>query len=194
MGARVYSETEVCNMALTRLKVLQISNLTEDSDPARWCNANYAILRDTFLQDHQWNFAIRRATLASSTENPNHEFAKSYPLPGDFLAIVRTYDEAMDRSVEYRIEDRAIVTDADSVSIEYVARVEDLNRWDAMAIDAFAQRIAAEAAFALTGSRSVADLAMTSYMQKLAAAKTIDSQSGTPRVVMPNDWLNARRA
>ena len=192
MASPVYSPVSVCNMALTRLDVEQITDLSEDSKQARLCNANYDLLRDSFLRGHPWNFAIRRQTLASSDPAPNHEYAYRYPLPDDFLAMVRTDYEAQDICTDYRIEAGSIVTSDADAKIEYVARVEDLNLWDPLAIDAFAQRLAAELSHALSGSASVTQAQWQIYEVKLSAAKTVDSQHGTPRIATPNEWLYAR--
>ena len=55
---------DICNLALTELKVNPISALDEaGSAVAELCNRHYDIRRKAILRSHIWNFAKTEATI-----------------------------------------------------------------------------------------------------------------------------------
>lgn len=196
--ATTYDQTKIINMALSRLGVEAISEIGEDTQGARVMNINFNIVRDSFLEDHYWNFSIKRVTLASQVTAPNHEYDYAFPLPDDFLRVVRLDYEAEGFSYKWRVEIvndvKCIVTNVATLKMEYVAEITDYNLWSRSAIDAFAQRLAAEVAFQLTGSASIAKQHWDIYEAKLAAARTRDAQEGKPRAFTGDQWILAREA
>lgn len=204
------SETEVCNIALTRIGHGQISSLTEGTKAADLCNLHYARTRDALLRAHPWNFATKRATLALSSTTPNHEFTYLHALPTDCLKVIRTSWEAdgytnaavygfpglsgyATDTVPYRIEGRFLACNETTAKIEYTAQITDTAQFDANFTDCLAQRLAAELAMPLADNQALAKTCWDLYSAKLADAMTNDAQEGTPRdVVDVSGWLTAR--
>lgn len=204
------SDTEVCNIALTRIGHAMISNLDEGTKASDLCRLHYPICRDSLLRAHPWNFAIKRATLALSAIAPNHEFNYQHALPADCLKVIRTGFEAdgtvsqavygfpgimgyQSQLVPYRIEGRFLLCNEDTVKIEYVAQITDTAQFDELFTDLLAQRIAAEICVSLTGSQAAAESVWRIYQQKLADATTTDAMEGTPRdVIDTSGWIVAR--
>jgi hypothetical protein len=213
MGAT--SETEICNIALTRIGHGLISSLDENTTAAQVCNLHYARTRDAMLRAHPWNFAIRRATLAQSATTPNHEFTYYHVLPVDCLKVIRTNWEA-DGSIgtaiygfpgqmgyatqiaPYRIENvasvgKCIACNEDTVKIEYIAQITDVAQFDDLFVDCLAQRLAAEVCMRLTDNQSATRTMWELATAKLAEARSTDAQEGTPREVVDlSGWLVAR--
>lgn len=209
------SETDICNLALTRIGHSTITSLTQGNKAADRCALHYPMCRDALLRSHPWNFAIRRSTLAQSSTTPNHEFDYYHVLPTDCLKVIRTNWEADGTSstavygfpgingysgevAPYRVEyvpnvGKCIATNEDTVKIEYVAKVTDAARFDPLFVDLLAQRLAAELAPDFTDTQSMAKAMWDIYQAKLASAHTTDAQEGTPRdVVDLSPWLQAR--
>lgn len=213
MGAT--SETEIANLALTRIGHGLISALSENSTAAQVCNLHYPRTRDAMLRAHPWNFAVRRATLARSSTTPNHEFNYYHVLPADCLKVLRTHWEA-DGSVgtsiygfpgqmgyaaqiaPYRIESvsgvgKCLACNEDTVKIEYIAQITDTAQFDDLFVDCLAARLAAEIAMRLTDNQSAARTMWDMAAAKLAEARTADSQEGTPREAVDlSGWIAAR--
>jgi len=207
------SVTHLCNMALARMghsKPLTDfqSDTTKAGDIARLFYAN---TRDQMLRSHPWNFSIRRAALAASGTAPNHEYDYAFPLPDDCLRVLRTsweatgwsaQDEAVrvfwdQPTVPYRIErhgtSSALLANEDSVSIEYIARVEDTSTFDPMFTDCLVQRLAAEFSMPLADNASLTKNLWDIYNQKMSEARVMDAQEGSPRdVVDTSGWVQAR--
>lgn len=208
----VSSETQICNLALTRIGHTQITSLSEGTKASSLCTLHYPICRDSVLRAHPWNFAIRRATLGLSAITPNHEFTYQHALPEDpyCLKVIRTSWEAdgisgtafygfpgqmgyANAMIPYRIEGRYLLCDEDTVKIEYIARVTDVTQFDDLFIDVLAQRLAAEISVAFTDTQTMAKAMWEIYQQKLSEARTSDAQEGTPRdVVDLSSWIVAR--
>jgi hypothetical protein len=199
----VTSATEICNIALTRLGHEQITSfpaVSGDGKAGRLCNLHYVPTRDAVLRAHPWNFAIKRATLAqdgSFTADDLDEYTYSYPLPEDYLKLIRTDLDALNYvDVDYRIEHgtngSVMRSNEGSVFIEYIARIEDVARYDSLFVDLLAQRLAAEMAIAFTDTQTAAKGMWEVYDLKLREARGVDSQEGIPRDIQANQWLYSR--
>ena len=187
------SEVSICNRALRVLGVAPIMALGEDSKAGSWAQETYADLRDALLAEYPWNFAIWRAVLAASNVAPawGHQFL--YPLPADCLRVLAVEGEPEARIEPYRIEGRAIATDAPApLRIRYIARVTDPAQFGPLFVDALAARLAAEGAFHFTGSTSREEQLRQAYRELAANARRYDAQEGTAEALVANDWLEAR--
>lgn len=205
------SEVDICNLALTRVGTGIITTLDENSKAASLCRLHYPRARNACLRAHPWNFSIKRATLAQSSTAPAFEFERKFALPNDCLRVIRTDWEATPFSgpaiygfpgengyggaqTPYRINGRFLETNATTVSIEYVAEVTDPNQFDELFTDMVAQRLAAEICIALTDNASGAKQMWDIYAAKVAEARLIDAQEGSPRdVVDLSGWIMERR-
>jgi hypothetical protein len=193
----VSSEVELCNLALARIgNDRQLSSLTEANKPARLCSLHYPITRDAVLAAHPWNEAIRRVDLAAEVGEPPFEYTYRFPLPSDCLKVIRTEDESAGFEDDYRIEStangRVLLSNSDTVAIEYIARVEDVALYSPVLVDLIAQRLAAELAPAFADSASMAKNLWDIYAAKLREARSVDAQEGTPRQIVADTWINSR--
>ena len=199
MTGTVTSEVHICNMSLTRLGHPTITSLDQDTKGAALCKLHYPVVRDVVMRAHPWNFAIRRAALASDAlASIAFEYSNRFPLPVDCLKVLRTSEDTYNGCTQsYRIESngtsRAILTNATTLSIEYIARITDVSQFDALFVDAVSARLTAEIAMALTDNATMAANAMQSYDAKLREARQIDAQEGTPReIIDASGWIMAR--
>lgn len=209
------SETQIANLALTRIgHNKQISSLDEGTVAADLCKLHYPMCRDTLLRAHTWRFAIKRVALSALSASPAFEFAYAYPLPADFMRLIRTDAEATgfsgaavygypgvhgyaESGSVYRVESfngtRCLLSNESAVSIEYVARVSDVAQFDPMFVDVLAQFVASNICMALADNASLAETVMAIYKDKLSDARSTGAMEGTPReVIDTSGWLVAR--
>ena len=184
------SEVSICNTALMLLGANAITSLSEDSKAGRLCNQAYDRVRDAVLRAHPWNCAVTRADLSRLSAAPAFGFAHQYQLPSDPYCLRAL--ELEDHGAAFRVEGRRLLTDADTASLVYVARLTDPNQFDALLAAAVAARLAGEVAYALTGSASLKQAAWVEYQARLTEARRINAQEGTPPVVEAEDWLRSR--
>jgi hypothetical protein len=183
------SAVQICNLALAKIGEEQITSLTDNSKAARRCNLVYEPMRDVVIRSHLWNFAVKRVALAASVDTPAYEYTTKFALPTDFLRLV---DTNMLDSAEFKVEGRFILAHASTLSIRYIAQITDPNEFDWLFIEALAARMAAELAISLTDNRQLSVDLFNLYQGKIAEARSIDAQEGTPDNVTADTWLEAR--
>jgi len=182
---------DICNQALYDLGDSSISSLTQDDRKARLCNGKYGFVRDAVLRSYPWNCAIKRDELAREADAPDWEYTYKYALPGDCLRVLRMKEED-DNGYAWKVEGRAVLTDATTCSIRYIYRCTVVNNYDALLCSALAARLAAEIAYPLTQSNTLLKAMWDLYRLKIAEARSADAQEGTPDTVMEDTWLDAR--
>lgn len=184
------SEVDICNRALSKIGENTIIALTEDSKAARLCNLFYNDTRDMLLRKHPWNFAIKRVELAKLTTSPVFGFDSEFQLPSDCLRVMFTNLQGDNR--DFRIEGRKLLTDASSVKIEYIARIEDTTQFDSIFIDALSNQLAAELAYNISDNNTLVQFFMDNAEKSIRMAKSINGQEGIPYPIEADDWLNSR--
>lgn len=191
------SVVAICNQALALLGADRITDLGDDSQPARLCSVFYEPARDAVLRAYPWNFAIRRAALAALTSTPAWGYDLEYqlpegPTPEHCLRVLDVY-LADERNEPWKVEARKIVTNLTApLYISYVARITDPAQFDALFVKALAARLAMELTYPLTASSSLLDLVSRLYTQALNEARVTDAQEGSSETVSATDWLDVR--
>lgn len=195
------SVVDICNQAMDLLGAATITSLTQNSKEARLCNRNFEVVRDAVLRAHPWNIAIFRKTLAQNSTTPDFGFAYEYTLPTDpyCLRVLSFWNSnvnndvaAYDSNVMYKIEGRKVLSNEGTCKIIYIGREEDTEQYDALLSNAIAHRLAADTAYAITGSNSVAQQMFGLYEQRLKEAKGVDSMEGYPEQPQADEFLNIR--
>ena len=177
---------EIANRAITYLGGEVITSLDDDTKEGRACKRLYEQTRDALLRDHPWNFAIKRSSLAANTTAPEFEYTNAFDFPNDTLRIIE-----VDTTEEWAVEGRQIVSDAAApLDIVYIERVTDPNLFDAKFIEAFSLRLAADIAYDITASQTVAATAENKYATLLKEARLVDAQESLS--ANEQSWLDAR--
>lgn len=175
------------NRALGLLGEEPITDLTDDSKRAGLAQREYDALVDEMIQSHDWNFAsTRKALLAQLADPPVWGGLLAYELPADCLRVrVTSLDASEDGDgTPWAVEGRTLVTTAEAVSIRYTARVDE-GLWPPAFALAVVYELARRLAFGLTGKQSLAAdggiLDERKCARRLALAKALDGQEGSPR-------------
>lgn len=154
--------TDICNAAISHCGTRsKISSIDEGSPEANACLTHLAMVRDSTLRAHDWNFARVTAALAL-LQNPPSRWAYKYALPTDCLRVRRLNDVPLLRLPETFYEMAAdrdatgayigvVLTDATAVSAIYTAQVSDPLRWDQGFADVVTYGLAARICFELSG-------------------------------------------
>ena len=195
------SVVDICNEAMDFLGAATIASLTENSKEARLCARRFETVRDQVLRAYPWNCAIARAELAKDSEAPAFGFNSQFTLPTDpfCLRVISFWDRnvnsdvaAYDTQIMFKVEGRKILTDEDTCRIVYISRLEDTELYDALLSSAMASKLAAEVAYAITGSNSVAQQMIAVYQSALKEARSMDGIEGFPEKIIADDFINIR--
>ena len=183
------SSTDLCNDSLAQIGSGFITNIDDTDRPATICKRFYATTRDQVLRQHLWHFALKRQNLVKDPTAPLFEWTFSYALPSDCIRPLRigTTD-----AVPWKVEGRNILTDEDGVSLLFVRREEDPQKWDPMFYDAFSTLLASKLAKAIAHDIKFSNGLFEQYKIQLLEAEAIDSQEGIPDEIRVPDLIDIR--
>jgi len=185
------TRVEIMNLGLRGLGALSIASPTEDSENARRMSAIYDMELKAMLRLHPWSFAKKESALAQLVETPTlTEYTYVYQLPADFVKLLQT--DVEDNGYSHKIKGRKLYSNATAVNIGYIYFIEDTATFDDSFADAFAARLAAHLAYAITGDKDVAKIAIALATQKLNEAKNLNAQEITPDQPTNDTWINSR--
>lgn len=182
------SKVSICNNALLLIGCNPITSLTDGNKAANACNLVFDRTLDTLLRMHLWNFAVTRATLASEVTAPAFGYAYSYPLPADYIRLVGLENNSM----PHKIERGNLLTDAEVVNLIYIARIEDVTKYDPLFVEAFVLMLAMNLSYILIGSNQRIGSLKEEFDRKLFLAKQVDGQEDTPDSLEANTFLDSR--
>ncbi len=186
----VTSIVDICNNALIRIGSKTITSLTSGDKVSNACNSIYAQTRDSLLRQHLWNFAVKRIELASEDTTPAFGYDYTYPLPADFIRV-KELDDTDDR---YKIEQGSLLSNSSSVKLVYIARIEDVAKYDPLFLEALIVSLALKLSYILIGSNSREQALKDELQRVMFLAKQVDGQDDTPDMLGANTFLYSKWA
>lgn len=195
------SVVDICNEAMDLLGAATITALTENSKEARLCNRRFETVRDSVFRAHPWNIAVTRKELAKDSESPAFGFTNQFTLPTDpyclrvlslFTSNVDSETAAYDSQAMFKIEGRKVLTDEGTCRIVYIGRITDTEQYDSLLSSTIATKLAAETAYAITGSTSVSQQMFAVYEERMREARSMDAVEGVPDKIVADDFINIR--
>lgn len=186
-------EVELCNRALQKLGAARITSLEENSVNARAVKLAYETLLSVELQDHPWNFAIQRYSVAEDLVPPAWGRAKSFTMPAGYLKILPPYPE---QNYNYRdwIEEsgKIITNDGTPLQVRCVMAITDASKMSALFRDMLAARIAWDCAEQLTQSNSKNAQLEAAYEKAKNRAKRHNASQNVPMESVTDTWITGR--
>lgn len=191
------SNVAIANRALTKLGAARIIALDDDAQASNTLESMFDTVRDAELRASLWHFSKARAKLPRLSQAPAFGFSSQFQLPADCLRVIQIGDALTNPKPAtdnwYSIEGGRILIDHPGpLNIRYVKRVEDPTLFDALFVEAFACRLAAEACETLTQSNTKKQAAWQEYEQALSVARRANAIE-RPALAMSDDtWLESR--
>lgn len=189
------TETDICNLALDILKEAPISDINDDDPIALWCKRNFAVQRDAALSLANWNFAMRRQTIAADSPGPDFGWACSYTLPAICVRLVPLTHDGTDEGspIAHVVEGGKVLTNmAGPLRVRFVNRATNYDAYHPLFVDYLSARLARRMAHWITGKTSYLQVAAGLMQQAWGEAWASDAMEGdTPRPA-DNDWIEAR--
>lgn len=175
------SIVEVANLVAVRIGAAsRITSLDDDKTVARTLKAVWDIERGATIRDGSWNFAARRAALASVVDPAAviYPWTYGFEMPAESLRLIEVLGYSRD---DYAREGDVILCDsAGPLYIRYAIDVPELAKWDAAAVQAFAIRLAWRCGRKIAGAAFDLEACWTEYRASIAAAKRVDAQENPP--------------
>ena len=176
----------ISSNALVLLGDQPISSFTDGGAGSLIAAQLYETTYHSMLTETLWHFATRTEVLAKLVDKPDNGYTSKFQLPSDCLYVVKT-----DQNSRYEIYERELYANADSVQIEMVYPVDEVNLPPIFA-KALEYNLASLFAVPLTGDTSRAAYYRELYAVELRKAKRADA-SQRPAYQVGNDrYISAR--
>jgi len=187
------SDVSICNLALQKLGTAPIVSLSDNSNNAKVVSSTYALLRDTELRKYLWNFAKTRASLAASSTAPLFMYAAAYPVPNDFLRLIKPARLGLDWHLEQHQGVLAILTnDGGPLDIRYIARVTNPVLFDPCFVEMLACKVAWNGCERITQSNVKKQAIMQEYAEHRADARRTNAFELPKNAEPVDEWLVSR--
>lgn len=196
------SQTQIVNLALTKLGQGRITAITDDSKAARAMNAVYDLEKLAELRKYRWSFALKRATLPALSTAPAWGFNYAYQLPSDYVSLIQVNDyfsvPALSDYVNsddslWSVESGQIFTDLGApLKIRYIRNVTDEGDFDPLFVQSFAAHLAYVTCEEITGSNQKRDAAAADYKQCIKDALRVNGIERPPMSTADDSWMMGR--
>jgi hypothetical protein len=185
------SEVAVANLALQKLGAKRIESLTQDHPNARSIAACFDDRRDQLLRKYPWSFAIARDSIAADASGPTWGDWNRYTKPNDFIRLL--LDDESGYATDFKIEGDYILSANDApLEIRYIARIEDVSKFDASFTEALAASIAFWCCEEITGSTGKQDRARADMKDAIDEAMRTGAIEKPAQDAPEDDWVTAR--
>lgn len=185
------TDSEIYNGALFLIGERAILDYTGNvSKPAVLIQRLYPDVRDALLAKHPWRFAAKRATLAPSGTSPEWGFTYAFPVPSDFLRLIKVRDNA-----SHKTSEAGILANENPLYIEYVYRCKTPGLFSPEFADCLKRFLAIEICIPLTNDRELYDRLVTMADKKFRQATFISASQTTDdedKEEASDPWLDVR--
>lgn len=118
---------------------------------------------------------------------PDWGFGRAVAIPSDCLRVWR-----IQYNPDYRVVGAFIHVDGDQHNVEYIRQETDVTKFPFQLVYAMATHLASLMAEPITGQIKKAEEFTKLYEHRLARAKALDGQEGTPEVLESNALIDVR--
>lgn len=181
------TQVGICNMALGLIGAEPITAITDNTRIAKACATFYEATKLNLLRSHNWNFAMKRATLNSSS-TPAFEFKYAIAKPSDYLRIVSFYNY----TGEFKEEGGNILLNQASVQTKYVRDDVAETDFDPSFEVCLASKLAHVICYQITQSATLVQVIAELHKNDLAQARRNNAISNTPDSFQEPVWLAER--
>lgn len=185
------SDVALCTRALVKIGARPITSFTDGSAESEIASLLYTPTRDGLLSSYAWSFATMQTTLTRSASSPIADFQYAYTLPTDMLRIISLGSNGIGRGVTYRVYQNLLHTDAESVTLTYIARVSETICPPFFDV-ALMARLSSEFCLPLTENTTRADILGRQAELEFTRARQIDAQQDTPNALNDFTLIDSR--
>jgi len=184
------SKVDICSNALLILGAQPINSLDEEDDRARLASNLYDGVKLAVIRAHPWNCCVTRAALSPLSSAPAFDYAYQFTLPPDCAKILQVGEYLTE--VDYRIERGKILSNESVIYLKYISTDVSEGAFDSLLTEAIKYAMAAQMAYPITQTASMAELMESKYQMVLREAKTVDGQDDPPETLGDNALYASR--
>jgi hypothetical protein len=187
------TKTVIINKACTQVGARTVTSIDDGSDTANVLSAIYEPCLKSVLNECKWNFATKRAALATNSTVTLDFYdvgqGALYDRPTD---VVRIFNSDPPYA-KWKEEGDYIISDSSALSLRYVYYIEDTTKFPIYFVEALVDKLSADIAYAIVNSASLADSFLRKY-EKISLPKAIssNSQTGEQQTMVDDAWTIAK--
>lgn len=184
-----YTETSICNFALSKLGEDTLTDLNGDDRATNLCTQHYDHVVNTVLSLYDWSEVIIRSEELSADEiEPNSEYSYQFTLPNDCLYVL----EVIDWVNPYRIEAGKLLINTDTCYIRYIKEETDETAFSkaTLLVEAIASRLAAVLAISFADDPGLKTIMDRDFAGALMQAKWHDAQYSREANTGSDLWID----
>jgi hypothetical protein len=189
------SNVSIANLALQKLGAASIVVLTPAPGSAADMSSCFESIRDDELRKYRWKFAIRRATLAAHATAPLFTYTRAFPLPTDYLSLIKPARLGLDWHIENHEGVVSILSnDGTTLDIRYIARITDPALFDPSFVQMFACKLAWQCCERITQSNTKRESMMQEYELHRKEARRANAFELPAQAQPVDEWLIGRQS
>lgn len=201
----MYSQTDICNMALDNFGGGRIVDITDDSEQARLFRSIYPNARQALLAKGCWNFAVGYEVLSKIYDPTVYHpvFPNIYVYPANTIKVVRVFSCGVDFSDRYIYPDfevfsrgnyRYIGTCIDEAKAQVIYDITSTNLYSPEFVTCFSFLLSARVAEALTRNGQIVQEMEAKYQATLQDAMLTNARENEKKTQYPDRFLRFRNS
>lgn len=185
------SQVDICSNAALLLGAQPINSLDDATDRARLASNLYDGVKLAVIRAHPWNCCVTRVALSPLATAPvGNDYAYQFTLPPDCAKVLQVGE--YQKEVDYRIERGKILCNDAAIYLKYISNDISEGSFDDLLVEAMKYAMAAQMAYAITQSTTMAEFMEAKYQQVLRQAQAVDGQDDPPETLGDNALYASR--
>lgn len=184
---------DLYNRSLQKLGATRLASVNDGSRNQLSCTACYDVLRRAEIEKHPWNFAIQRFQLAASATPPLFGRANSFPLPPNFIKLLKPDPEYNFNTLDWEIESGMIFTNFEApLRVRCLLDVLNVGLWSPLFFETLACKMAFEMCEEITQSNTKKAALKTDYEDSVKEARRSNAFQDVAGQLPDDTYLTAR--
>lgn len=186
------SETEIANLALSHIGGANLSNIDDNTPPAKVVRQFFDQALEEVLRAYDWACATKRQELAAvDGDLTQYDYRYAFPADPYCLRVLTVFSPTTGEDLpddKFIIEGRELFTDTTPLSVKYMAKLTNVSEYDSLFTEALSFKLAAYLAFPITKKSNLRGEMLQLYLLSLGQAQAVSGEEMESRDEPPTSW------
>lgn len=182
------SQVDICNSALSLLgDDIDLVSITDNTKQGKYCKLAWDNCVESMLRAYPWRFAVKRYSLAQTTEEPVFGYEHIFVYPSDCLRVIK-----VDGNWKYTVEGNRIYSEADIFNFWGVQKIKDTSLFPSDFVRALTYLLASEICLPICGQTDLKKALYEQYQVIVQQAATTNSFEASPQSYTVHGLVDGR--
>ena len=187
------TKTIIINKALTQIGAARVTSIDDGSAKALLLTSVYEAALRSVLSECKWNFATKRAALATNSTITLGFYDVGQTIVYDRPTDVIQIHDTAPANATWRDEGDYIISDSSDMALRYVYYLDDVTKYPIYFVDALIDKLSVDIAYVVVNDKNLAETFIKKYEGiTLPKAVSMNSQVGQQQVPRDEAWLNSK--